>query len=73
MAPDVDVLAVHVPVGSDVAVLGRRGAIPPPAAVSEAFDDGGSFVDDLDTGDAGMAVVFMFVLDASVSAALALP
>lgn len=62
MAPGIDVLAVHVPVGSNVAVLGRRRAIPPPAVFSEALGGSGNAVYNFNTGDASMTIVFMLVL-----------
>lgn len=62
VAEGVDVVLVDVAVGGDVAVLGRRVAVPPHALVAEPLGDGGHAVDDLELGDAGSLVVLGIVL-----------
>jgi hypothetical protein len=63
MAPSIDVLAVYVSVGSNIAVLCCRRAIPPPAMFSKALGGSGNAVYDFNAGDASVAIVFVLVLD----------
>lgn len=62
VAPEVDVVAVRVLVRGDVAVLGRRVAVPPPALVAEAGGDGRGAVDEFDFGYASAFVPLVVVL-----------
>lgn len=62
MAPDVDVLAVDIAIGGDVTVFGELGTIPPPTAVSKTLGNGRDAFNNLDSGDACRAVVFVVIL-----------
>lgn len=52
MAPDVDVLAVDIAIGGNVAVFGDFRAVPPPTAVAQALGNGRHAVNNLYSSDA---------------------
>lgn len=62
MAPDVDVLAVDIAIGGNVAVFGDLGTVPPPTAVAETLRNGRDAFSNLYSGDACRAIVFVIVL-----------
>lgn len=62
MAPDVDVLAVDITIGGNVAVFGDFGTVPPPTTVAKTLRNSRDAVNNLNTGDACGAVVFVVIL-----------
>lgn len=62
MAPYVDELAVDITIGGDVAVFGNLGTVPPPTAIAKALRNSRDALNNLNSGDACRAVVFVVIL-----------
>lgn len=67
MAPDVDVLAVDIAIGGNVAVFGDLRTVPPPTAVAETLGNSRHAFNNLYSSDACRAVIFVVVLFVCVS------